>query len=121
MRSGEQRQRHGCTDTAEYRIWTNIKTRCLNHRNVRYALYGGRGITICDRWKHSFAAFLADVGRRPSSAHSLDRVDNNRGYEPGNIRWATSVEQNNNRRDNVLIECRGRTQTLAAWSRGRVK
>jgi hypothetical protein len=72
-------------------------TRCRNPRNARYKDYGGRGITVCEAWR-SFEAFLADMGRRPSPAHSLDRRENDGNYEPGNCRWATPEEQANNRR-----------------------
>jgi hypothetical protein len=84
--------------TVEYRAWANMKTRCLNPRIWNYDRYGGRGITVCNRWSDSYEAFLADVGRRPSPTHSLDRIDVNGDYEPGNVRWATPTEQAQNRR-----------------------
>jgi hypothetical protein len=100
-----------------YDTWRNMKSRCGNPRNARYADYGGRGITVCDRWKNSFENFIADMGLPPSPAHSIERGDNSRGYEPGNCRWATDVEQTNNQRSNVLIEYDGKTQTIAQWAR----
>lgn len=75
-----------------------MKVRCFNVRSKPYPNYGGRGITMCDHWRDSFAAFLADVGRRPSAAHSIDRIDNDGHYEPGNVRWATRDTQQQNRR-----------------------
>lgn len=93
---------HGATrnrgTTREYRSWSMMKNRCLNPRNPRFASYGGRGIGVCQRWVDSFDSFLADMGPRPSAKHSLDRIDNDGDYTPGNCRWATTSEQNLNRR-----------------------
>jgi len=83
----------------EYGIWAGIIQRCTNPNLERYVDYGGRGITVCPRWTSSFEAFLLDVGARPSSIHSIDRIDPNGNYEPGNVRWATPIEQRHNRRD----------------------
>ena len=84
--------------TPEYRSWHGLKARCLNPHATGYANWGGRGITVCDRWRDSFENFLADVGRKPSPRHSLDRTDVNGNYEPGNVRWATPSEQRRNQR-----------------------
>jgi hypothetical protein len=81
-----------------YWTWSNMRKRCYSPSRDEYASYGGRGISICDRWRDSFADFLADVGERPSPQHSLDRIDNDGNYEPGNVRWATKSEQLANRR-----------------------
>jgi hypothetical protein len=82
----------------EYRYWQDMKRRCLNPNAHNYGHYGARGISVCPEWVNDYEAFLAHVGRRPSPEHSLDRIDNDRGYEPGNVRWGTKAEQANNRR-----------------------
>ena len=107
---------HGLSHTIEYRIWQGMRNRCYNENNARYYSYGERGITICDRWLNSFENFYADMGHIPSLNHSIDRVDNNGDYEPGNCRWATWEEQANNRRNNVLYNYRGLDYTLAQLS-----
>lgn len=81
-----------------YRAWMGMRNRCRNQNNKSYAIYGGRGIRVCERWDRSFDAFLADVGERPTERHSLERIDVNGNYEPGNIRWATAKEQKANQR-----------------------
>lgn len=78
---------------AEYRIWSHMKRRCLDPTTHNYRWYGGRGIKVCQRWIDSYADFLADMGRRPSEKHSIDRIDNDGNYEPSNCRWATYAQQ----------------------------
>jgi hypothetical protein len=97
---------HGESDppTPEYEAWHQMKSRCLNSKDKRFKDYGGRGIAICERWQNSYEMFLADMGRRPSPQHSLDRFPNNDGdYEPTNCRWATRSEQQQNKRVGILM------------------
>jgi len=84
--------------TVEYRCWASMKTRCSNPKHKYYKNYGGRGITICDRWLYSFENFLEDMGEKPLPELSLDRIDNDGNYEPENCRWATKEQQIHNRR-----------------------
>jgi hypothetical protein len=108
---------HGMRRTAEYRIWTHIKSRCFNTRVPEFKHYGGRGITMCERWRESFADFLADMGPRPSALHSVDRHPNNDGnYEPGNCRWATPKAQANNTRSNRKVTVAGETRNMTQWA-----
>lgn len=93
---------HGGFGTPEYAAWGAMIQRCTNPRHPRWKYYGARGITICQRWRDSFPAFLADMGPRPSAGHSLDRVNNDGHYEPSNCRWATWPEQRANRSDSGL-------------------
>lgn len=106
--------RHG--RCAEYNVWLNIRRRCLDPSTSNFKNYGGRGIKVCDRWL-SFENFCADMGPRPSPAHSIDRKENDGDYCPENCRWATRSKQMNNMRTNRRISSGGITQTLAEWSR----
>lgn len=108
-RSSAAASTHRQTGTPEYHVWQQAKARCYNPRNRRYPTYGARGITMCDRWRNSFENFLTDMGPRPSSQHSIDRIDNNKGYSPNNCRWATAAEQSRNRRTTRLLTYKGDT------------
>lgn len=107
---------HGMFYSPEYRSWSHIKTRCLNEKCPEYKWYGGRGIAICDSWKESFVNFFTDMGERPSSKHSIDRINTNGNYCKENCRWATMQVQQNNKRNNRMIEFQNKTLTLAQWS-----
>lgn len=109
--------KHGLSKHPLYKLWNGMKTRCLNPGHVAYECYGGRGIAVCDRWATSFENFLFDMGDRPTLSHTIERNDTDKGYEPGNCRWATREEQANNKRNNSNITIDGVTKTLAQWSR----
>jgi len=102
-----------------YKTWCNMRNRCYNEKDSSYKNYGARGIKVCDQWlgKEGFASFVKSMGCKPSGNVSLDRIDNNLGYSPENCRWATKIEQNNNRRDNVKIEFKGINETATFWSK----
>ena len=110
------RTKHGMRNTRIYQIWKGIRLRCLNKRDPGFPLYGGRGISICERWE-SFSNFYQDMGDPPSDHHSIDRIDNSRGYGPSNCRWATPKEQARDRRSNVLVTINGVTKCVLDWSR----
>lgn len=103
--------------TKEYRTWVDIKTRCYNEKEPSYFYYGGRGIKVCDRWLNSFENFLADIGRAPSRLHSIERIDVNKDYCPDNCKWATILEQANNKTTTVRFNFRGQSKSIAQWCR----
>ena len=107
---------HGMSKTPEYRAWIHMKDRCFNPNSKDYPNWGGRGITVCDRWLN-FENFLADMGSRPTTKHSLDRIDNDGDYSPKNCKWSTKAEQQNNRRYNRLITIDDVTLTIAQWTK----
>lgn len=109
--------KHGeaSTPSPEYRSWRSMRARCLDESHIAYPRYGGRGIGICERWD-SYPAFLADMGRKPTPAHTIERIDGNLGYEPGNCRWATRKEQALNTVRNRRLTVGGVRRTLSQWS-----
>lgn len=107
---------HGMTGTPTWATWDNMIQRCTNPNHKSYKRYGDRGIEVCPAWRNEFLAFYKDMGERPAGM-TLERIDNDKGYEPGNCRWASPLEQANNRRNNISLTVGGVTDTLANWSR----
>lgn len=116
----ELRTKHGHNrvdhKTPEYRVWDAMIQRCENSRNKAFANYGGRGIRVCAQWL-GFAAFLSDMGLRPTPLHCIERVDNNVGYQPDNCKWATRHDQQRNLRSNVYLTYEGETLCSVDWDR----
>lgn len=110
------RRTHGASETGLYKLWSAMRQRCANPKNKRYADYGGRGITVCERWL-DFSNFKSDMGEPPTPSHTLDRKDNDGNYDPENCHWATRLEQMNNMRRNRTITAFGETKTLTEWGR----
>lgn len=107
---------NGLSRTREYRAWKGMIDRCYDKKYKLYHRYGGRGIKVCERWLNSLDNFILDMGLCPSGKNSIDRFPNNDGdYEPGNCRWADSVEQSNNRSTNILFSIDGETKNLKQW------
>lgn len=118
--SNRNRTKHGQATrdkgtTKVYMTWLSLRDRCTNPNCAAYPRYGGRGITVCRRW-NSFENFYADVGEPPTPKHTLDRINNNKGYTPSNVRWATRKEQANNRNRNVWVKYEGKRMTWAQWA-----
>lgn len=103
---------HGHSYSLTYRSWLSMKQRCHNENHTNWPRYGGRGISVCERWRSSFENFLADMGPRPSMQHSLEREDNNGNYTPSNVVWATSDVQQLNKRSNRVVEYNGTKMTV---------
>lgn len=109
--------RHGMSKSGEYGSWVSIRARCCNKNSRVYHRYGGRGIRVCKRWMNSFDNFLADMGKKPTAEHTIERRNGKGHYCPSNCYWATRVEQANNKSNNHLILAFGKTMTLSQWSR----
>lgn len=116
-------QTHGATrggrKTREFRCWSSMLARCYQSNNASYPNYGGRGIAVVPQWRSrrgGFEAFLAHIGPAPTERHTIDRIDSSRGYEPGNVRWATMREQGRNMRSNRNIAAFGKTLCLRDWA-----
>ncbi len=101
--------------TPTWNSWSKLRGRCLNINDKAYPEYGGRGITVCERWLDSFENFLSDMGEKPHGL-TIDRIDNNGNYEPGNCRWANKTQQSNNRRNNIVLTHNGVSMTLSEWA-----
>lgn len=114
--SNQKRARHGMWKTKVYKTWAGIKNRCHNPNHPHWKRYGGRGITVCGEWMESFESFYLHVGEPPTDDHTIDRIDNNKGYEPGNVRWATMKEQAGNRESNTWVEYQGKRMTWRQWA-----
>jgi hypothetical protein len=105
------------TGCSEYNSWCGIIQRCTNPNNESYKHYGGRGISVCDRWRYSYDNFLSDMGKKPGKGYSLDRKEVNGNYEPGNCRWATKKQQADNKRTTVYIVLNNEKLNLSDWSK----
>ena len=109
--------KHGLTYSPEWYIWRSMRNRCNNVRNPYYHNYGGRGIKVCYEWNQSFTNFYTDMGPRPSDKHTIERKDNNEGYNKNNCRWATKEEQRRNTRRNKIIAYNGEKLCVNDWAR----
>jgi hypothetical protein len=112
----KRQTKHGMHKASEYHIWAAMLARCRNPKNPQWSNYGGRGVRVCSEWL-SFEQFYLDMGPRPSTEHSLDRIENVPLYSKATCRWATHIEQHNNTRRNRRLTHLGRTQTVAEWAR----
>lgn len=108
---------HGQSYSVEYQTWASMKDRCSNSNSENFINYGGRGISVCDRWLNSFENFYNDIGDRPSDDHSIDRINNDGNYEPGNCKWSTSEEQNNNTSRNKFYNYNGKNYSIEQLSK----
>lgn len=113
--TGNNRRKHGMCKTKVYAIWTSMIQRCTNPNNHKFKRYGGRGITVCQRWQESFEAFFQDMGN-PPFGYTLDRINNDGPYSPENCRWADDKTQARNRSNNHILTHQGQSHTIAEWA-----
>lgn len=119
MTARKKHEFHGRVSSRAYASYRSMKKRCLNLKSSQYQWYGGRGITVCERWVASFMSFLEDMGEPPTEEHTIDRIDPNGNYEPSNCRWATMQEQQEHMRERItsrMITWNGKTQSVTAWA-----
>lgn len=107
---------HGKTKSSLYRCWVALRSRCRDENHPAYKNYGGRGIKVCAQWENDFLQFSKDVGERPSEDYSLDRINNDGNYEPGNVKWSTRLEQTKNSRSSKNIKFNGIVDNIAGWA-----
>ena len=105
---------HGKTGSSEHHTWLDMIKRCTKESSTSYKNYGGRGIKISEEW-YDFNVFLKDMGLKPTKKHTIERIDNNKGYCKDNCRWATRTEQAHNKRNNLNLTFKGKTQTISEW------
>ncbi len=110
------RYKHGMSNTLTYKSWQTMHNRCRNPNAIQYKFYGGRGIKVCKRW-YKFENFLRDVGLRKNQGYTLDRINNNKNYYPSNCKWATKIEQANNKRSNHNLTYLGKTKNATQWGK----
>lgn len=113
---GKRGKKHGMTGSSEYSSWDAMRYRCRSKKHMHYKRYGGRGIKVCERW-NKFENFYADMGPKPTPRHTIERIDNNKDYEPGNCRWATYREQGANQSSNRIMEYNGERMIKEEWCR----
>lgn len=109
--------KHGQYKTSEFKAWQSMIQRCYNTNSHNFKLYGGRGITVCDKWRDSFESFLQDIGKKPSKKHQLDRINNNANYTPDNCRWSTPQQNSNNRRNTIYVLFNNELVTISDLSK----
>jgi hypothetical protein len=108
--------KHGMAESPEFASWMKMIARCEDPKNNRFPRYGGRGIRVCGRWRSAFLNFFTDMGFKPTPKHSIDRIDNDGNYEPGNCRWATATQQLRNYSLNKTITAFGEKKVLSEWA-----
>ena len=117
VRGNKHGQTHGMSNSPEYKSWVSMGVRCFNKTTDYYHNYGGRGITVCPEWRESFEAFYRDMGPRLSLGHTIDRIDNDGNYEPGNCRWATRKQQSRNTRQLHILTFNNESHCITEWAK----